>query len=422
MIHFGVHITPVKTKQGLTGSLAQIVLKDEKGIIIEGGFTGFERYAFPYTGHDLPNGLVSPPGKQKLLFISSALNYLFREEKIRRLMDVDSAMVFRAFDAYREREHREGRRYVSQVTLDKFVMTVSCFFANLAMTHPTMKLQAEELLVQKRLFSKANPNGKGYLAFVPRYHKKALPCCERTTLRDIPEKALDILFDLLKRKDPMIYFAVVLQAYAGLRAGECMNVRRPDSPISPIPGVQVSYLANIPSKMEIDLTCEYRLRGDGVDVGKIKRVTSQLTPVYPKNLALVVAAYNEHLKLLETYPVDSDYRAMFVTSTGKAMTARTYQRRFDAIVKKYLVPALIASEDAELVAFGQALRIHNFPSHGLRHFFSVGLALDGLDAAQIMAYRGDRAVDSSLVYLKNKGALDAHRRKAHAILLAGLKK
>ena len=315
-VNFGVHITPVKTKHGFAGSLAQIVIKNEKGIIIEGGFTGFERYAYAYTGHALPNGLVTPPSKQKLLFICSALNYLFHEEKIRRLMDVDAAMIFRAFDAYREREHREGRTYVTQVTLDKFVMTVSCFFANLAMTHPSMKVKTEELLVQKTFLSKANPKRKGYLAFFPRYHKKALPCCEKSTLRDIPEKALDILFDLLKRKDPMIYFAAVLQAYAGLRAGECMNVRRPDSPISPIPGVQVSYISNTPSKMLIDLTCEYRMRGDGVDVGKIKRAADQPTPVYPKNLALVVEAYNDHLKLLETYPVDLDFKAMFVMSNG----------------------------------------------------------------------------------------------------------
>ena len=74
------------------------------------------------------------------------------------------------------------------------------------------------------------------------------------------------------------------------------------------------------------------------------------------------------------------------------------------------------------MVFGQALLTNNFPTHGLRHYFSVRLALDGLDAAQIKAYRGDRNVDSAVVYLQNKGILEDQLRKAHSIALAGLTK
>lgn len=92
------------------------------------------------------------------------------------------------------------------------------------------------------------------------------------------------------------------------------------------------------------------------------------------------------------------------------------------VVKQHLRPRLLESADPQLVAFGQALLTNNFPTHGLRHYFSVHLALDGLDAAQIMAYRGDRNVDSSVVYLQNKGILAEQLRKSHTIALAGLTK
>ena len=111
---------------------------------------------------------------------------------------------------------------------------------------------------------------------------------------------------------------------------------------------------------------------------------------------------------------------MFVGAGGKAMTADTYQRRFNKVVRERLRPRLLKASDPQLVAFGQALLTSNFPTHGLRHYFSVQLALDGLDAAQIMAYRGDRNVDSALVYLQNKGVLEAQLRKAHSIALEGL--
>ena len=103
------------------------------------------------------------------------------------------------------------------------------------------------------------------------------------------------------------------------------------------------------------------------------------------------------------------------------MTYQTYLNRYEKIVSKHLCPALLKSSDNKLVAFGQLLLSHKFPTHGLRHSFSVQLAIEGLDAAQIQAYRGDRNVDSSLVYLQNKGLLEDQLRTAQTIALEGLK-
>ena len=172
----------------------------------------------------------------------------------------------------------------------------------------------------------------------------------------------------------------------------------------------------------MDLTREFHLRSDGVDVGKIKRITDSMTMVYPKNLPIVLAAYQDHLKIISSFPCEKEYAPLFVGAAGKAMTTETYQRRFNVVVKQHLRPRLLESADPQLVAFGQALLTNNFPTHGLRHYFSVHLALDGLDAAQIMAYRGDRNVDSSVVYLQNKGILAEQLRKSHTIALAGLTK
>ena len=55
----------------------------------------------------------------------------------------------------------------------------------------------------------------------------------KDTFRDLPTRAFEMLIPLAFRYAPDIAFAMCLQAFAGLRAGEALNVRRADSPLGP---------------------------------------------------------------------------------------------------------------------------------------------------------------------------------------------
>lgn len=426
-IHFGLHQLPLQeTQEKITKYFYQIVLKRPNGTIVDKGFTGLEVYAYPYNGEfagDANLKLHIDPPKYKLLYICMCLNYLIHTEKIRSLREVTPDMLYRCFDTYRTSETSPGRSvYVKQDTLDKFVSTVCCFFANMALVNPGMAFDPKDLLHPVRVYNKKNQYGKGTEIYVPYYNKKAIPSLRQTLLRDIPEEAIGILMEEIKIHDEMIYFAAVLQAYAGLRASECMNLRREDSPLSTSPGIEIHKIGEAVSEMRLDLTHEYQMRSDFADVGKIKRDTSRMTTVYPKNLPIVYDAYKNHLDLISNKPSEKDFAPIFISAGGKAMKTDTYQRRFNNVVQNHLRPRLLNSEDPLLVAFGQALLTNNFPTHGLRHYFSVHLAIDGLDASQIMSYRGDKNIDSSVVYLQNKGILEEQLRKSHSIALTGLTK
>ena len=422
-VHFAVHRTPVQEKTlKISAHLHQIVLKRPNGTIMNDGFTGLEQYAYPYRGIAPDQSASIAPARYKLLYICKCLNYLFYYKGIRSLYDVTPSMLHSCFDEYRTTELIPGSGvYVKQDTLDKFVKVNCAFFANMALMN-AMRFDPIDLMKVVVVYGRRNSHGKGRGGYEPRYHKKAIASERKEVMREIPEAAVPMLMEEIQKHDPMICFAVILQAYAGLRASECMNLRREDSPLSITPGIEIRYIGTYVSEIYVDLTHEYHMRSDGVDVGKIKRDTDRLTLIYPKNNRIVFDAYKKHLMLLSEMPYEKDYAPLFVSAGGKAMTTETYQKRFNRVVKEYLCPRLLKEADPQLTAFGQALLIHHFPSHGLRHYFSVHLALDGLDAAQIKSYCGDRSVDSAVVYLQKKGILEEQLRKAHSIALDGLTK
>jgi integrase len=240
---------------------------------------------------------------------------------------------------------------------------------------------------------------KGFLS-----HKKAF--------RDLPTKAFQILLSLAFRYAPDIAFAMCLQAFAGLRAGEVCNVRQEGSPFGN--GLIFTYMEGEVRKIEIDLTMELPMRGDGVICGKIKKERTQC--VYPAYLAAFCVAYERHKEFLATRRFEAAYCPMFVNNKGKAMTYKDYSRRFRALVNSYFRPALLENADPECRIYGQLLYENHLASHALRHWYSVQLVLRGENIAQIQYWRGDDNPISAFEYLQNKGDLINELKKAGGLL------
>ena len=71
------------------------------------------------------------------------------------------------------------------------------------------------------------------------------------------------------------------------------------------------------------------------------------------------------------------------------------------------MPILLASNDPELVLYGQTLMEHNLSPHVFRHWYTVQLVLSGVNnPGVLMAYRGDTSPESALTYINSKGELE----------------
>lgn len=219
--------------------------------------------------------------------------------------------------------------------------------------------------------------------------------------RNMPIEIFEIFLRLSKQYYPELTFAITLQAYAGLRPSEVCNVRQVIDPQKP----GMKYL-KVGSKMEnisIDLTRKYEMRADGKPVGGIKKRREQ--KVYTPYIDRVQNAYKEHLKELEKYELEKGYYPMFVNKDGKAITVKSYREKIERLANVYLREYLSKSENPSHRYYAEILTQKKLSPHFLRHYFTVLLVIDNLTPHEIAIWRGDNALDSSLIYCRDKSEL-----------------
>jgi integrase len=260
-----------------------------------------------------------------------------------------------------------------------------------------MAVDAPQLYREKTVYT---IRGKGRQKLVPDFQVRGIPGNERI-FRDIPTKVFALLLNQVFKHTPEIAFAICVQAFAGLRPGEAMNLRQEGSPLGT--GVAITMIEGITKSAEFDLTREYALRSDGVVCGRIKKERRQ--KVYPAFLPAFTTAYERHKNYLRSKHFETAYCPMFVNSYGMAMTYANYRAQFKQLIEKHLRSALLKNEDAECRLYGQLMYENSLGLHSLRHWFSVALVLMGEDVAQLQYWRGDSNPESALSYLQNKGEL-----------------
>lgn len=408
---FSVLEVPVTDTGGYETIKRLVVVKNKDGLIT--AFTGLEYFSAPYTGR---RPYTRERGKEELYYVCHALNYIFMDQqrryRIQRLSEVTAEMIFEAFDSYRVMPKTpEAEQYRGQQSLDRYVYSVSAFFANASSLCTGCAVSAEELFCDKSVPDKYSKTGRKQTIKLPAYDARSRSDEVSSLMRDVPDKVMDMLIEVAEIYDPMLVFAIVASKTCGLRLGELMNMRQPDSPLSGTPGIRFGYLGSAVSSIEIDLTREYRMRSDGMNCGKIKK--ERRVVVYKPFIREFMRGYDYHMKLLARTPYEPEYKPMFVSKNGKAMTAKTFSARFSKLVDEQLKLRLLSSEDPTLVAYGMELEELSLTPHALRHYFSVRLVLENLDTAQIMFYRGDRSPASALTYLANKGALIRKLNETH---------
>jgi len=385
-----------------------IVVKNRFGLIAH--FTRLHNYVGVYDGKVFAP-LVAD-AEAKLLYVCMMLNYVLIEHydkfRIGHVFKITRDALDYFFRDYAQEELAEGG-YRGKQSIEKCINTVTVFFRKLRRKFGAAVLLSESDLVEEvtvydrrgRPKQQKRPafQAKGFVS-----HKKAF--------RELPTKAFQILLNLACRYVPDIAFAMCLQAFAGLRAGEVCNVRQEGSPLGN--GMIFTYMEDEAQNIEIDLTREIPLRGDGVICGKIKKERMQC--VYPPFINAFCAAYEHHKAFLATQYFEAAYCPMFVNNKGMAMTYKDYSRRFRALVNDRFRPTLLKSDDPECRIYGQLLYEKRLTLHALRHWFTVQLVLRGEDIAQIQYFRGDDNPTSTFAYLQNKGDLVNQLKKAGGLL------
>lgn len=382
---------------GQTYSRPFIVIKNQFGVIVR--FTTLHDYAVVYAGKSFAP--LQSDATAKLHYVCRMLNYVlverFSDFGADHVFEVKREMLEQFFRDYTETLQANGE-YRSQASIERCIAAITAFFRSLCRKFATqMNLKESELVTEKSVWSRRNGMiSKSVPAFQVRGVRTSKP-----TFRELPTNAFRLLLNHTFRYAPDIAFAVCLQAFAGLRAGEVCNIRQEQSPLGS--SLAITMIGRDVRKVEIDLTRELPMRSDGAICGRIKK--ERLQCVYPPFLDAFAFAYHHHKQYLSAQKYELNFCPMFVNHRGMAMTYADYANRFKRLVERHFRPALLGSGDPELRLYGQLLCENNLGLHSLRHWYSVQLVLRGEDIAQVQYWRGDNSPESALTYLQNKGDL-----------------
>lgn len=341
-------------------------------------------------------------------FLTYALFKHYSRYKAKRITDIPFQSAMDYLNKYSKTKNSKGD-YPSRQSVEKERYAISHFMKNLKEKRSDYD---EHYYVKKVLVESTNVNkwvGKKRGRAVWEYEIPAtyLGNSSKGLLRDIPQKAIPILLRILKREEPELVLAVLLQLCAGIREGEIVNIRRANS-IYPN-GIRYVKENGKFISFEVDLTKEYVLRSDGKKIGKIKIKRKQ--SVYPIFLEVIQEAYEEHLKMINEKYLEPE-APLFVnssinTKTGKrmAISKQSYCKKIVNIMREIVLPELLRSDDIELKVFGMMLNESNWGLHAFRHWFTVQLVLNGEDINGIAFWRGDSSLETAFTYLQNKGEI-----------------
>lgn len=377
-----------------------IVIKDESGLIWK--WTRLAQYA------DTRTGIVSSITRsnyKKVRYVTQMLNYFFcgsdTLHRIRRFSQITYEKLTDYFEYYAKTPSERTGRYRTKLQVSECILTCTQFVDNLLKDGIKLAVKKKELWKKEEKLERQGGQIRSYqkkTATVPNFHVTCFSEEKQPIFRDIPNQVLQRMFQLAFRYMPHLVMPMALGAFAGLRPGECCQVQQEFAG-----GFQCQYVAGKLHAVTFDLTRNRQLRSDGVNTGSIKRRRKQ--KVYPAFLHTFQQILQFQKRYLGQVGFEPEFAPLVVNSRGVAMTTAVYSSAFQKLVEVYLRPSLLQDEDPYMQQYGQMLLENKLGPHALRHWFSVALVLDGVDAMTLQYYRGDRNIESSYVYVTNKSEL-----------------
>jgi len=231
--------------------------------------------------------------------------------------------------------------------------------------------------------------------------------------RILPEEYLAPLLMAAEKYDPMLAFPIAMQAYAGLREGEVVNLCRDRISLTyggfgTVAGMDLNLLEPAPFAKDWN---------GRRDFGNIKVPREQL--VYPDFVDEAYRLYEKHDRYLASLGLPHDPEdPLLYNSNGKLMGVDTYCSRVKALFSSKFVGAMkkIALDGGKWAENAPVLESYekSFPGcHMFRHYFTMYLLTHArLSREEIAKWRGDSSTASMDVYVHANAYLMEQYRKA----------
>lgn len=226
---------------------------------------------------------------------------------------------------------------------------------------------------------------------------------------------LDLLMFEAKKYEPRIALAIGLQAYAGLREGEVVNMT-------------CSSLKIIRKQFSMVSTIELNLLEPAVFFVNWKKKTkpgsikkNRIQKVYDDFISKIADLYDTHIQIMESkgYDISKD-APLFVNHQGNPMTVQTYSGRVKGLFYDYFLPALKLTCEkqntwADNAAFIETYEKEYPGAHMFRHWFTMYLITKAkLSIGEVMRWRGDASQDSMNSYIhENSELIEIYRDSSY---------
>jgi integrase len=364
-------------------------------------YTGLERYLCHLVKGELLNGKTL---SMKAYAVCHFLNYLLRETNINVLHECTLETIRDFLKYIKVKDSGEGynrdtwTRYRDHV-IDFLIMYYTYNKDTLPFQFIGDELKTLMIIKDEKHRNKATiaHNSSLHISAPKTTHKKN---------RILVDGYLDLLLYEAKKYETDITLGIALEAYAGIREGEAVNVT-----CGRIKTLRRGF--GVVSGIEIDLTDKapyFQNWRKKTDPGTIKKYRTQ--KVYNDFIETIQDMYEYHIALMESKGFDTSKDApLFVNKQGNPMTVQTYSDRIKRLFYERFMPSLKLTCEkqgtyADNAAFIEAYEIEYPGAHMFRHWFTMYLLTKaGLTSGEIMKWRGDANQESMNTYIHENADL-----------------
>lgn len=371
-------------------------------------YTGYERFIQSLVASDMLDGSTL---SKKSFAVCSFLNYIMHYTNINRLCEVTLNDIREFLKASRHKNEQED---YTEDTWKRQADTVYKFLRNYYVAYrDKYEFMYDGNDLQEVIIAKSEKSRRKYKVVSNSMLHVKPPATTHKKNRVLAYGYLDLLIYEAKKYDPMLALAIALQAYAGLREGELVNLS--------CGRVRMDYGAfNTLTGIELDLSSKALFWFDynyNTPQGNFKKNQFRVQKVFDDFVSKVKNLYEDHILMLSSKGFDtSDDAPLFLNTYGRPMTSFTYLGRVKNLFYRYFLPELkitsLASNSwAENAAFIETYEEEYPGAHMFRHWFTMYLITKAkLEYGEIMKWRNDHSTDSMVSYLhENSDLIEAYR-------------
>lgn len=197
---------------------------------------------------------------------------------------------------------------------------------------------------------------------------------------------LDALLYTARKYDPMLFLAISLMAYAGLREGEVINLVFSD--------IKEIRKLGVLERITLNLSESDKFRKGKTHTGVIKKLRQQ--DVYPDFLADIDKAIEFHQDYLQAYGYSTEgNKPLFYNKHKNPMSVTTLTSRIRDLFKDYFLSILKSTSnntefEGETYAFIDAYEDEYPGAHMFRHWYTMYLITKkNLRPEELRKWRGD---------------------------------